>query len=359
MKDVMVSVIIPVYNTMVKLFQRCIKSIEEQPYKLVEVLVIDDGSQEDISECYFQICQYYNNIKYIRQRNLGVSSARNRGIRESLGKYIVFVDADDVIASSFITNGIKLIKRYNEPDIILGEIKYVNYILDTDVFYTYKKVSKHKELNIKKENIDKLKLLMLGIYQKNIDFEVTGSPCGRLYKRDIAMQIKFPEKITHWEDQIYNRLFLNLAESAVLTDEVWYFYYQNEFSAMHNMFNEKFIERSRPFWNIWKQLNSLEKGTTQIEYKKKSVDYFYAAIHINILHLDCKWKEKREMMEELIREPIFHDVIHTLAISDFGTFKEKMKFRLMKEKRYRMMYCLVKIKDMFKERKNETKRGIH
>ena len=63
MKEVTVSVIIPVYNTMVNLFQRCIKSIEEQPYKFVEVLVIDDGSKEDVSDCYFQICQNYSNVQ--------------------------------------------------------------------------------------------------------------------------------------------------------------------------------------------------------------------------------------------------------------------------------------------------------
>jgi glycosyltransferase involved in cell wall biosynthesis len=86
-----VSVIIPTYNS-VQYLTAAIESVLEQTFKDYEILVIDDGSTDNTSEavkCYGEI------VRYIYQENGGVSVARNRGIKESKGKYVAFLDADD------------------------------------------------------------------------------------------------------------------------------------------------------------------------------------------------------------------------------------------------------------------------
>lgn len=98
----MISIIIPVYNTE-KYLERCINSVLDSTYENFEILLVDDGSNDRSLE----ICRNYSDrdsrIRVFMQKSRGgVSSARNRGIEESLGEWIVFVDSDDVIACDFL-----------------------------------------------------------------------------------------------------------------------------------------------------------------------------------------------------------------------------------------------------------------
>jgi len=86
-----ISVIIPTYNRY-DFLKRALESVFAQTYSVVEVIVIDDGS----TDCTSDIKKDFPSIRYIYQKNSGVSSARNRGITESKNKWIAFLDSDDV-----------------------------------------------------------------------------------------------------------------------------------------------------------------------------------------------------------------------------------------------------------------------
>ena len=98
-----ISVIVPTYNSK-KYLARCIESILKQTYKNIEILIIDDGSTDGTDDFMKETYKNYDNIKYIKQNNSGVSVARNRGIKNAMGKYIFFVDADDTIDKNVLTN---------------------------------------------------------------------------------------------------------------------------------------------------------------------------------------------------------------------------------------------------------------
>ena len=88
-----VSVIIPAYNAMNYLPQT-LKSVLQQTFTDFEILIINDGSSDDIVEWSSQISD--SRVKLISQINQGVSAARNTGIRNAQGEYIAFIDADDL-----------------------------------------------------------------------------------------------------------------------------------------------------------------------------------------------------------------------------------------------------------------------
>ena len=92
----MISVIVPVYKTE-KFLSDCIKSILNQTYHDLEVILVNDGSPDSSG----QICEEYakkdSRIKVIHQENAGVASARNTGLNLAAGEYITFVDSDDYI----------------------------------------------------------------------------------------------------------------------------------------------------------------------------------------------------------------------------------------------------------------------
>ncbi|MDY3359776.1 MAG: glycosyltransferase family 2 protein, partial [Clostridium celatum] len=100
MSDI-ISIIIPIYNTE-KYLVESLESISNQTYKNIEILLINDGSSDNSKVICEKYCNIDKRFKYFENTNHGVSYSRNFGIKKSSGKYLVFVDSDDVIAKNFI-----------------------------------------------------------------------------------------------------------------------------------------------------------------------------------------------------------------------------------------------------------------
>jgi len=116
----LVSIIIPCYNGEPYL-QEAIESSLSQTYQHVEVVVIDDGSTDSSSV----IAEKYP-IRYIRQENRGLTASRNRGIRESRGSYIVFLDADDRLKPEAIETGLRVLAENPDCSITVGDHLFIS-----------------------------------------------------------------------------------------------------------------------------------------------------------------------------------------------------------------------------------------
>ena len=112
---VKLSIVIPYYKTR-ELTRKLLDSLKHQMTEEVEVIVIDDGCFEDWLE-YYDIYKYSGWIKLIQQENGGVSKARNKGLEVAKGKYIAFVDSDDMVMPNYIETLLELIET-REEDII-------------------------------------------------------------------------------------------------------------------------------------------------------------------------------------------------------------------------------------------------
>lgn len=110
MEKIKFSIIVPVYNTE-KYLERCFDSILNQTYKNYEVIVVNDGSTDDS----LKLIKKYKDFKCINQKNQGLSVARNNGIKESAGDYLIFLDSDDYIGDKLLEI---LSKKINDEDII-------------------------------------------------------------------------------------------------------------------------------------------------------------------------------------------------------------------------------------------------
>ena len=340
------SIIIPLFNTPEKYFIRCMNSILSASIFGVEVIIVDDGSSEKNSLVYKKFCDQYAEFKYYFQLNAGVSSARNLGIKKATGDYIIFVDGDDVVDDRFLIEGTLLTKTYN-PDIIIGQIEYIpgGKRQEEEAIYV---------LNGKRD-IDNLKCALLGIKQNVIKLPVSGSPCGRFYRTSIAKKVNFPEGIAYWEDQVFNRLFINSINTAVVTSHTWYYYYQNDFSAMHNQFNSKFIQRATPFWEVWKEINDSEKDKyIKTRLRLKDMDFFYSAVHLNIVLCNLGWKKKKNMFSELFNHPLFIDLIKNLKYAECPKIVDKLRLFLIRHQLERCIYFLIFLKHHFDKGRKKT-----
>ena len=109
----MISIVIPVYNGG-KTIAECLKSIMDQTYKNLEIICVDDHSDDNTLEILSDISKKDNRVKVIeKETNTGVSAARNIGIRKASGYYLQFVDADDTLELDMCDTMVKMMKRHN------------------------------------------------------------------------------------------------------------------------------------------------------------------------------------------------------------------------------------------------------
>lgn len=113
--DLLVSVIIPCYNQG-RFLAQAIGSVQSQTYRDIEVIVVDDGSNDNTRE----VAQSFQRVRYLRQHNAGLSAARNAGIRESRGQFLVFLDADDVLYPEAVGNNAQYLLRNPEWAFVAG-----------------------------------------------------------------------------------------------------------------------------------------------------------------------------------------------------------------------------------------------
>lgn len=117
-----VSVVIPVYNSEGFIIE-AIDSMREQSFKDHEIIVIDDGSTDGTANI---VKRYYKKVKYIYQQNRGIASARNRGIKEAKGKYIAFLDADDVSERNRLEIQVNALKRNKDAGLVYSSLSFIN-----------------------------------------------------------------------------------------------------------------------------------------------------------------------------------------------------------------------------------------
>ena len=211
----LVSIIIPVYNVG-NIIENCLKSVVNQTYENIEIILIDDGSTDDT----YSICEKYkkNNdkIKLIHTENHGASCARNLGLELSKGDFITFIDADDYVKNDYIEKLYKLCHNNNSQISIIGVVDC--YSEDGE----YKNSGK----NLRK-TISNTTALCEMLNEKYFFAAVW----GKLYSRDLWNNYRFNEKTKIGEDlEVLYKIFQIANSVSIDTYERLYFYtkYRND-----------------------------------------------------------------------------------------------------------------------------------
>lgn len=116
-QDHLVSVILPVYNRK-HLLERTLQSIVNQTFKDYELIIVDDGSIDNIEEIIFPYLKRYQNFKYVRHSNRDVALSRNTGILISQGTYITFIDSDDEYKVEHLERMVAFMQANSDVDFI-------------------------------------------------------------------------------------------------------------------------------------------------------------------------------------------------------------------------------------------------
>lgn len=117
----LVSIIIPCYNQ-ASFLPEAIESILNQTYPNYEIVVIDDGSPDNVEE----VAKQYTQVKLIKQKNQGAAIARNKGITESKGSYLIFLDADDKLLPNAVEVGVQYLTDNTDCSFVSGRVKLID-----------------------------------------------------------------------------------------------------------------------------------------------------------------------------------------------------------------------------------------
>ena len=211
----LVSVIVPVYNVE-KYLGQCIDSIISQSYSKIEVILINDGSSDDSGKICDDYAKKDDRIKVIHKENGGVSSARNLGIIESTGNWVVFIDSDDWINNSYIEILIAVAKRENADVVSCG----YNRVSETNT----------EKINISGEDVilDSKEYLIKSLNpQTGIGFCHT-----KLIRKNVVGDIRFDEDIKVAEDALFNMQISKNISKAVQCKKALYNYRNNSNSVV-------------------------------------------------------------------------------------------------------------------------------
>lgn len=119
----LVSYIIPCYNQGMYL-PDTLKSIEEEGYQEYEILIIDDGSTDQTTVDYLKTLKSTDKLQILKQENSGPSVARNAGIEKARGKYLIFLDSDDLIQKEFVKIAVEKLESNEEIACVYGDLEY-------------------------------------------------------------------------------------------------------------------------------------------------------------------------------------------------------------------------------------------
>lgn len=252
----MVSIIIPVYNAE-KHIKKCLDSILAQSDGRWECVVVDDGSVDDSP----RICDAYmkmdSRIRVFHQKNQGVSSARNLGIREIRGEYICFVDSDDSVGPYYVEH---LVKSIGDADLAVSGVLQYN---EMGFAYELKPNVTHQfQLSQKAE------LFFLQLNEQELLFP----PFGKLFKTSIIRlhNIAFPVGCDYGEDLQFVYEYLRYINKLSTIEDVDYFYWMSSGESLSQKIRQDAFEVDYKQWHIIRNL-FVDKGFLS----KKSMIFLY------------------------------------------------------------------------------------
>lgn len=268
-----VSIIVPVYNVE-DLLGRCVDSIIEQDYQNWELLLIDDGSNDNSGKIAEKYASRDNRIIVYHKTNGGVSSARNYGLEKATGEYILFIDADDSVANNYVS-------------VLEASMTAENTELSVCGIVEVRSCGRVRR---------KIKGALTGIFIADFKslIRLLRTSFAKIYKASIieVNNIRFDENITYAEDEIFNFIYYRYVEKYKIVLDTEYYYYRRNgtLSDLTRLRNDKM------FIGFFNKL-CMEKA------------YYDMG---NVRHKD-----------RLLLQGVFRALFYFINLDDFSKFKEQ------------------------------------
>lgn len=324
----MVNVIVPVYNGESSL-ERCVNSILKQTYTNLEIIIINDGSTDSSYEIAERFSTFDKRITLINQSNQGVSAARNYGIANANGKYILFVDADDYIESNMVELLVTASEKYNAPITSCGV-----FIEDMSSDHS-RKTSESIAFNegittvLSNENLK-------SVFPEKLITAVFHSVFAKLYRLDYIKKNNawFDPEFSLGEDYLFNLpLFRNVDQYVYVGKALYHYVRYSSNNTLSRKYRADLFEIELKLFNS--TLSMLKSWNISREHSDKYIyEVFFNNMHVILENeaspckTSTKWK-KLMRLRYIVHQKEVRDLTAQTSFRPKG-YKYKFEFYLLK-----------------------------
>ncbi len=302
-----VSIIIPVYqakDTLRKCVESCIFQREINPEE-IEIILIDDGSSDGSDVICDQLSGLHDGVRVIAKhtQNQGVSIARNTGIQLAKGRFVVFVDSDDEVKDTFLSN---LIKHADEATLLVDETKS---------FYSTQKISGFQ-------------------YIENSILNENTHVWGKLIERKALIEgnIRFPEKVAIGEDLLFMldlALFADKRRCIRCIPEGDYIYNDNEKGAMNSSLKKSYLDQILCWRRAEEKLLEVKNYLSPYAFVSVAVSQILTALLV-IGKVATQTGDRDEELDKTAMEQSMEQIEHALKVrGSFAALSMGHKIKVM------------------------------
>lgn len=317
MNEKKVSIIVPVYNS-AKYLERFINSILAQtmPQRDYEVIFVDDGSTDESGDILDSYVGIYGFMHVIHQWNFGPAAARNAGLKKATGKYIAFIDPDDLLEKKYLETAYVLADK-NEADIFIFDA-YKEYSTEDDTtsdHYVKREMNNHADYSFATDNPDYIRSMQCQIlypymaarvadmtFHKNVPL---AAPWDKLYRREflISNDITYPDNLRVLDDMCFNFRAFGAAAKVSYCPTFLYRYKVVNTSITNSYRADRLAQDKKVFEYLEKEISSMQLDRVQTSrfmqaYYARIIKSFAISMRLYFFNPQNS-KNKKEIQTEL------------------------------------------------------------
>ncbi len=342
MKAGLVSIVLPIYNVE-KYLDRCVKSVINQTYRNLEILLVDDGSPDDCPQKCEEWGKKDSRIKVIHKANAGLGYARNTGIENASGEYICFFDSDDYIDPSTVEKAYNIAHKNNSDMVLFG---HYDVNAQGKIVRTYiPAIDKESYVGSEVQEV-----LLPDLVSDN---PATGkstnlwlSACFCMYSMKLILENnwRFASERDIISEDVYSllRLYRNV-EKVTIIPEAFYYYCENSTSLTHTYKADRF-DRIKRFYNACvdacDELNYSDEVKTR--FAGPFISNTIAAMKM-IIQADMSDDKKKSAFKAICRDEQLHRIINGVEVKK-EKFTRRLLIWVLKARLYSVCELLVRLK---------------
>lgn len=246
----LVSVIIPIFNSQAYL-KECLNSIVEQTYMKLEIIMVNDGSTDDSLAICREYEEKYKNFIVIDSTNCGVSTARNKGINKATGKYIQFVDSDDILYPTAIEEKVQMMEE-KTAQLMISDYKFIR-----------NEMKKNGRISLVTQNEMTLEEY-INYFSANPTSLFFGVLWNKFYLTKLIKEnkLQFNDKSSFSEDFEFNLEYLRYVEKIIYQPHIHYGYF-------YEITKDSLSKNKALYLSMWKKRKPLYKKYCSLLEEKK------------------------------------------------------------------------------------------
>ena len=330
MDNIQISIVLPTYNVK-DYIEVCIASLVEQTYENLEILIVDDGSTDCTGALCDEIAARDARIRVFHKENGGTHTARNLGIREAKGQYIMFLDPDDWLDTDTFEKLVHQIRECDPDAVRFGYVReFPSHSVRKDNTFLPETLCQGAAC----KTVCRQTLGLIGqelAHPENMNY--LASACFCLYKKSIIDENRLTfyniREIATFSDGLFNIRFLQKAQRFLYVDEPFYHYRKFASGAATSNYRMDFLQKQMILFRMLKCIAEEENSKEFAEAYQNRVVFSTMEICLNALKSDKKSREQYQEMKQVLKNPEHQAAYKGLSLKPLP-MKWKMYYFLVK-----------------------------